>query len=173
MAILIMISTFGCNSGLILSGARVYYAMSQDGLFFKKAGELNAAGVPSFALWIQCIWASILCLSGTYGDLLDYATFVSLIYYCVTIAGIFVLRLKEPDAERPYKVPGYPITPAIYIALALAICAILLYTKTDNTVRGLIIIAIGIPFYYSPIPSCVYRYWCPVLKQLLLTYKCM
>ncbi len=148
MAILIMISTFGCNSGLILSGARVYYAMSQDGLFFKKAGELNAAGVPSFALWIQCIWASILCLSGTYGDLLDYATFVSLIYYCVTIAGIFVLRLKEPDAERPYKVPGYPITPAIYIALALAICAILLYTKTDNTVRGLIIIAIGIPFYY-------------------------
>lgn len=148
MAVLIMISTFGCNSGLILSGARVYYAMSKDGLFFKGAGKLNDANVPSMALWIQGAWASLLCLSGTYGDLLDYATFVSLIYYVVTIAGIFILRKKEPDMERPYKVPGYPITPIIYILLALTICLILLYTKTANTGRGLLIIALGIPFYY-------------------------
>jgi basic amino acid/polyamine antiporter, APA family len=148
MAVLIMISTFGCNSGLILSGARVYYAMSQDGLFFKKAGVLNDAGVPGNALWVQCIWACLLCLSGTYGDLLDYATFVSLIYYAVTIAGIFALRKSEPTAERPYKVPGYPFTPIIYILLASAICLILLYTKTKNTGFGLLIIAIGIPIYY-------------------------
>lgn len=148
MAGLIMISTFGCNSGLILSGARVYYAMSQDGLFFKGASKLNAANVPGYSLWIQCIWASLLCLSGSYNDLLDYATFVSLIYYAVTIAGIFVLRKTEPDAERPYKVPGYPITPAIYILLAGIICLILLYTKTANTGRGLLIILLGIPFYY-------------------------
>ena len=148
MAILIMISTFGCNSGLILSGARVYYAMAKDGLFFKKAGDLNDADVPGFALWVQCVWASLLCLSGTYGDLLDYATFVSLIYYIVTIAGIFVLRKKEPDTERPYRVPGYPITPIIYILLALGICLILLYTKTANTGRGLLIIAAGIPIYF-------------------------
>jgi basic amino acid/polyamine antiporter, APA family len=148
MSLLIIISTFGCNSGLILSGARVYYAMSKEGLFFKKAAELNKNDVPGFALWVQCIWASLLCLSGTYSDLLDYATFVSLIYYCVTIAGIFVLRKKDPDAERPYKVPGYPITPIIYILLALSICLILLYTKTGNTGRGLLIIAIGVPFYF-------------------------
>lgn len=148
MAGLIMVSTFGCNSGLILSGARVYYAMSQEGLFFKGASKLNKADVPGYSLWIQCIWASVLCLSGTYNDLLDYATFVSLIYYAVTIAGIFVLRRTEPDAERPYKVPGYPITPFIYILLATAICLILLYTKTANTGRGLLIILLGIPFYY-------------------------
>jgi basic amino acid/polyamine antiporter, APA family len=148
MSLLIIVSTFGCNSGLILSGARVYYAMSKEGLFFKKAAELNKNDVPGFALWVQCVWASLLCLSGTYGDLLDYATFVSLIYYVVTIAGIFVLRKTDPDAERPYKVPGYPITPIIYILLALAICIILLYTKTQNTGRGLLIIAMGLPFYY-------------------------
>ena len=148
MSALIMVSTFGCNSGLILSGARVYYAMSKEGLFFKKAAELNENDVPGFALWVQCLWASLLCLSGTYGDLLDYATFVSLIYYVVTIAGIFVLRKKDPNAERPYKVPGYPITPIIYIVLALSICIILLYTKTGNTGRGLVIIALGLPFYY-------------------------
>ena len=148
MSALIMVSTFGCNSGLILSGARVYYAMSKEDLFFKKASELNNAGVPEFSLWIQCLWASVLCLSGTYGDLLEYATFVSLIYYCITIAGIFILRKKEPDAERPYKVPGYPITPLIYILLALIICLILLYTKTSSTGMGLLIIAVGIPVYY-------------------------
>jgi basic amino acid/polyamine antiporter, APA family len=147
MAALIMISTFGCVSGTSLSGGRVYYAMSQAGLFFKKAGELNDAKVPGNALWMQCVWASILCLTGTYGDLLDYCTFVSLIFYAVTIAAVFVLRRREPDAERPYKVPFYPLTPAIYIALATGICLILLVTKTTNTVLGLLIVAAGIPFY--------------------------
>jgi APA family basic amino acid/polyamine antiporter len=148
MAGLIMVSTFGCNSGLILSGARVYYAMSEAGLFFKKASELNRFAVPGFALWIQCVWASLLCLSGTYGDLLDYATFASLVFYCVTIAGIFALRKKEPDAERPYRVPLFPITPIIYILITIGICLILLYTKTANTGRGLLIVGLGLPIYY-------------------------
>lgn len=148
MAGLIMVSTFGCNSGLILSGARVYYAMSEAGLFFKKASELNSFAVPGFALWIQCVWASLLCLSGTYGDLLDYATFASLVFYCVTIAGIFALRKKEPDAERPYRVPLFPITPIIYILITIGICLILLYTKTANTGRGLLIVGLGLPIYY-------------------------
>jgi basic amino acid/polyamine antiporter, APA family len=148
MAALIMVSTFGCNSGLILSGARVYYAMSQDNLFFKKAGQLNQNQVPEYALWVQCIWACLLCLSGTYGDLLDYVIFFSLIFYAVTIACIFKLRRTEPDAERPYKVPLYPIIPIIYILLAIAICVILLYTKTGNAVRGVIIVGLGIPLYY-------------------------
>lgn len=147
MAALIMISTFGCVSGTSLSGARVYYAMSQAGLFFKKAGELNAAKVPGNALWMQCVWASLLCLSGTYGDLLDYCTFVSLIFYAVTIAAVFVLRRREPHAERPYRVPFYPFTPAIYIVLAVGICLILLVTKTTNTGLGLLIVAAGVPFY--------------------------
>lgn len=147
MAALIMISTFGCVSGTSLSGARVYYAMAQGGLFFKKAGELNAAKVPGNALWMQCVWASLLCLSGTYGDLLDYCTFVSLIFYAVTIAAVFVLRRREPNAERPYKVPFYPFTPLIYIILAAGICLILLITKTTNTGLGLLIVAAGVPFY--------------------------
>ena len=147
MAALIMISTFGCVSGTSLSGARVYYAMAQGGLFFKKAGELNAAKVPGNALWMQCVWASLLCLSGTYGDLLDYCTFVSLIFYAVTIAAVFVLRRREPDAERPYKVPFYPFTPLVYIILAVGICLILLITKTTNTGLGLLIVAAGVPFY--------------------------
>jgi APA family basic amino acid/polyamine antiporter len=148
MAALIMISTYGCNNGLILSGARVYYAMSKDGLFFKRASELNKHDVPGFALWVQCVWACVLCLSGTYGDLLDYATFVSLLFYIVTITGIFALRRKEPNAERPYKIPAYPFTPIVYIVLASLVCLILLYTKSGNTVRGLVIVAIGIPIYY-------------------------
>ena len=147
MAALIMISTFGCVSGTSLSGARVYYAMAQAGLFFKKAAVLNDAKVPGNALWMQCVWASLLCLSGTYGDLLDYCTFVSLIFYAVTIAAVFVLRRREPNAERPYKVPFYPLTPAIYIVLAVGICLILLVTKTQNTGLGLLIVAAGIPFY--------------------------
>ena len=148
MAGLIMVSTFGCNNGLILSGARVYYAMAKEGLFFKKAGTLNKNNVPQFALWIQAAWASILCLSGTYGDLLDYCTFASLLFYIVTIGGLFILRKKEPDAERPYKVFAYPILPILYIVIATAICAILLVTKTQNTVSGLVIVGLGLPIYY-------------------------
>ncbi len=148
MAALIMVSTFGCNNGIILAGGRVYYAMAKDGLFFKQAEQLNNNGVPAFAMWIQAVWASVLCLSGTYGDLLDYTTFASLLFYIVTIAGIFILRRREPNAERPYKVIGYPLMPILYIVLALSICIILLYTKTFNTGSGLLIVALGAPVYY-------------------------
>ena len=147
MALLIMVSTFGCNNGIILSGARVYYAMSKEGLFFKKAGALNKNDVPGFALWVQACWASVLCLSGTYGDLLEYCTFASLLFYIVTIAGVFILRKKEPDAERPYKTLAYPLMPALYILIATTICAILLYTKPQSTFSGLAIVLIGAPLY--------------------------
>ena len=148
MAILIMVSTFGCNNGIILAGGRLFYAMSKDGLFFPRAGKLNENGVPAFALWIQAIWASALCFSGKYGDLLSYATFASLIFYCVTIAGIFVLRRKEPDAPRPYKALGYPLVPALYIIVASAICIDLVFMDTRNSVAGLILVAIGVPIYF-------------------------
>lgn len=148
MAGLIMVSTFGCNNGLILAGARVYYAMAEEGLFIKKAATLNDRDVPGFALRIQAVWASVLCLSGTYGDLLDYATFASLIFYMVTIGGVFILRRKEPDAERPYRVMGYPLVPALYILVAGAICVILLITKPQNTWSGVFIVLLGIPVYY-------------------------
>jgi len=148
MAILIMISTFGCNNGIILAGARVYYAMAKDGLFFKGAAKLNQHDVPAYALWVQAIWASILCLSGTYGDLLDYTTFASLLFYIITISGIFVLRKKEPNTERPYKVLAYPILPILYIIAAASICLILLYTKPQNTWSGLFIVLLGSPFYF-------------------------
>lgn len=148
MAALIMISTFGCNNGAILAGPRLYYAMSKEGLFFKRAGELNKNDVPGFGLWVQCIWASLLCLSGTYGDLLNYVTFASLLFYTVTIAGIFILRKKEPDAERPYKTVLYPFLPALYIILALAICSILLYTTPGTSGKGLLIVFLGAPVYF-------------------------
>ncbi|HAP02078.1 MAG TPA: amino acid transporter [Bacteroidetes bacterium] len=147
MAALIMISTFGCNNGIILAGGRFYYAMAKDGLFFKQAEKLNSKSVPANALWVQAVWASVLCLSGKYGDLLDYTTFASLIFYIVTIAGIFALRKREPNAERPYKALGYPFVPVLYIVLAFSICAILLYTKTFNTGIGLLIVALGAPVY--------------------------
>ncbi len=148
MAALIMVSTFGCNNGIILSGARVYYAMAQEGLFFKKAGTLNKYDVPGFALVVQAIWASVLCLSGTYGDLLDYTTFASLLFYIITITGVFVLRKKEPDTPRPYKTLAYPIMPVLYIILALSVCVILLITKPQNTWSGLFIVLLGTPFYF-------------------------
>ena len=148
MALLIMISTFGCNNGIILSGARVYYAMAKEGLFFNKAAKLNKSGVPEFALWVQAIWASVLCLSGTYSDLLDYTTFASLVFYIITISGIFVLRKREPNAHRPYKVLAYPFLPIMYIVCAVTICAILLYTKPQNTWSGLFIVLLGTPFYF-------------------------
>ena len=148
MAALIMVSTFGCNNGLILAGARLYYAMAQDGLFLKQASHFNQNAVPGRALWLQCIWASLLCLSGTYGDLLDYCTFTSLVFYIVTIGGLFVLRRKEPNAERPYKALGYPLVPALYIVAGLTICGILLWTKTFNTGMGLLIAGLGIPIYF-------------------------
>jgi len=147
MAVLIMVSTFGCNNGLILAGARLYYAMAKDGLFLEQASHLNKNAVPGKALWLQCLWASILCLSGRYGDLLDYCTFASLCFYIVTIIGLFVLRRKEPDTERPYRAVGYPLVPALYIIAGLTICGILLYTKTFNTGMGLLIAGLGVPVY--------------------------
>ena len=148
MAGLIMISTFGCNTGLILAGGRLFYAMAKDGLFFKKAGDLNDDDVPAKALWLQCIWACVLCISGKYGDLLTYATFASLLFYILTIYGIFILRKKEPNAERPYKAFGYPLIPALYILITAAICVTLLIYDTKNTGLGLFIVALGIPVYY-------------------------
>jgi APA family basic amino acid/polyamine antiporter len=148
IAVMIMISTFGCNNGLILAGARVYYTMSQDGLFFKKAGTLNKNAVPEWALWAQCIVAGLLCLSGKYGDLLDMVSFIVVIFYVLTIIGIFILRKKRPEMERPYKAFGYPILPAIYILMGTCFCGLLIIYKPNFTWPGLIITLIGIPLYY-------------------------
>lgn len=148
MAVLIMVSTFGCNNGLILSGARVYYAMAIDGLFFKKVAKMNKFSVPGVALILQGIWASLLCLSGKYGDLLDYVVFAVLLFYILTIIGLFILRKKKPDAERPYKAWGYPILPALYIVFATVICINLLINKPNFTWPGVIIVLLGIPVYY-------------------------
>jgi APA family basic amino acid/polyamine antiporter len=148
IAICIMISTFGCNNGLILAGARVYYTMAKDGLFFKQVGQLNKFAVPQVALWIQCIAASLWCLSGKYGDLLDMISFVVVMFYMLTIAGIFILRKKQPNAERPYKAFGYPVLPILYIIMGLAFCILLVIYKPDYTWPGLVIALAGIPVYY-------------------------
>ena len=148
IAVMIMISTFGCNNGLILAGARVYYTMAQDGLFFKKAGTLNKNAVPAWALWAQCVVAGLLCLSGKYGDLLDMVSFIVVIFYILTIIGIFILRKKRPEMERPYKAFGYPILPAIYILMGTCFCVLLIIYKPNFTWPGLIITLIGIPLYY-------------------------
>ena len=148
MALFIMISTFGCNHSLILTAPRVYYAMAQDGLFFKKAGEINRFGVPGFALVVQGIWSVLLCLSGTYSDLLDYVIFAVLIFFAITILAIFVLRVKRPDIPRPYKAFGYPVIPAVYILATVQIMVILLIYKPKYTFPGLIIVLLGVPVYY-------------------------
>jgi len=148
MAAFIMISTFGCNNGLILSGARVYYAMAADKLFFTKTGELNNRNVPAKGLMFQCIWACLLCLSGTYSNLLDYVIFAVLIFYVLTIAGVFILRVKKTDAERPYKTFGYPAVPALYIILASTMMIILFIYKPNYSWPGLIIVLLGVPVYF-------------------------
>jgi APA family basic amino acid/polyamine antiporter len=148
IAVMIMISTFACNNGLIMAGARVYYTMAKDGLFFKKAAVLNESSVPSWALWAQCFWASALCLTGKYGDLLDFVVIIVLIFYILTIYGIFILRKKMPDAERPYKAFGYPFLPMLYLIIATAICVALLFTKTSTCGWGVLIMLTGIPIYY-------------------------
>jgi APA family basic amino acid/polyamine antiporter len=153
IALMIMISTFGCNNGLILAGARVYYTMAKDGLFFKPAGELNQFAVPQWALWVQCVVASILCLSGKYGDLLNMVSFVVVIFYVLTIIGIFILRKKRPNAERPYKAFGYPVLPILYIILGVAFCLLLIKYKPDYTWPGLIIVLIGVPLYFIAIAA--------------------
>jgi APA family basic amino acid/polyamine antiporter len=148
IAIMIMVSTFGCNNGLILAGARVYYTMAKDGLFFKQAGTLNKNAVPQWALWAQAVVASLLCLSGSYGDLLDMIAFVVVLFYALTIIGIFVLRKKRPDIERPYKAFAYPVLPAIYILLAITFCVFLIIMKPKFAVIGLVIVLAGIPLYF-------------------------
>ena len=148
MAVLIMISTFGCNHGLIIAGPRVYYAMAKDGLFFKKVGSINKKGVPGFAIVVQGVWSVILCFSGTYGNLLDFVIFAVLLFFALTILAIFILRLKKPDIERPYKAFGYPVIPALYILITSLIMVILLIYKPNYTFPGLGIVLLGIPVYF-------------------------
>jgi APA family basic amino acid/polyamine antiporter len=148
IALMIMISTFGCNNGLIMAGARVYYTMAKDGLFFKRVGTLNKFSVPGFALWIQALVACILCLSGTYGDLLNMISFVAVLSYVFTILGIFILRRRMPDAERPYKAFGYPVLPAIYLLMGTAFCILLLVFTGAFAIGGLVIVLIGVPIYF-------------------------
>jgi basic amino acid/polyamine antiporter, APA family len=150
MAVAIMISTFGCNNGLILSGARVYYAMARDDLFFRRAGELHPTyRTPALALGVQAVWTSLLCLSGTYGQLLDYLIFAAVLFYMLTVIGLFALRVKRPAAPRPVKAPGYPWLPAIYVVATALICVNLLIQKPLYTWPGLIIVALGVPVYFG------------------------
>ena len=163
MALAIMVSTFGCANGLILAGARVYYAMSRDGLFFRNIGKLNAKHVPAMGLVLQGIWAAFLVLLRTrlvdsatgavsygnlYGVLLDYVIFAALMFYVLTIGGVFVLRCKRPNAERPYRAWGYPIVPILYILTALSIMLILILYQTQDTWPGLVIVLLGVPVYF-------------------------
>lgn len=148
MAVFVMVSTFGCNHGLILAGPRVYYAMARDGLFFKKVGEINRKGVPGFAIVVQGVWAILLCLSGTYSNLLDYVIFAVLIFFTLTILAIFILRVRRPDIPRPYKAFGYPVIPMVYILTTTFIMIILLIYKPNYTFPGLVIVLLGIPVFY-------------------------
>ncbi len=149
MAAAILVSTFGCNNGLILAGARVYYAMAKDGLFFKSVAELHPKyKTPGVSLGVQAAWTCLLCLSGTYSQLLDYIIFAVLVFYILTIIGLFVLRRKRPEAPRPYRAIGYPVLPAIYILMAVFIDVVLLRYKPQYTWPGLIIVLLGIPVYF-------------------------
>jgi basic amino acid/polyamine antiporter, APA family len=148
MAIAILVSSFGCNNGLILAGARIYYAMAKDRLFFKSVGRVNRHHTPGNALIVQCIWASILCLSGTYNQLLDFLIFAVLIFYILTLTGLFILRYTKPQMERPYRAIGYPVLPAIYLLMAIFIEVQLLRYKPQYTWPGLIIVLIGVPVYW-------------------------
>jgi basic amino acid/polyamine antiporter, APA family len=148
MAGAIMVSTFGCLNGLILSGPRLYYAMARDRLFFSRTGHLNPAGVPAGGLWLQMAWASLLTLSGTYGNLLDYVVFAALLFYVLTVVGLFILRRTRPEAERPYRVYGYPWLPGLYVLAASAIMLDLLFVKPAYTWPGLLIVLTGVPIYF-------------------------
>jgi APA family basic amino acid/polyamine antiporter len=148
MAVAVMLSTFGCTNGLILMGARLYYAMARDGLFFQSVGRLNRHGVPAVALLLQGGWSCVLIFSGTYSQLLDYVVFAALLFYVLTVLGLFVLRVKRPDAERPYRAFGYPVVPALYVLLCAAIMVDLLVVRPLYTWPGLIIVLTGIPVYF-------------------------
>jgi APA family basic amino acid/polyamine antiporter len=148
MAIAIMISTFGCQNGLVLSGARLTFAMARDGLFFRSVGKVNRHHVPAVALWVQAIWASVLVFSGTYNELLDYVIFAALLFYALTVGGLFVLRSRRPDAPRPYRAFGYPALPGLYVALCTAVMLDLLVVKPVLTWPGLLLVLTGIPVYF-------------------------
>ena len=150
MAIAILVSTFGCNNGLILAGARVYYAMARDGLFFRSVGTLNARSVPAAGLIVQSIWTAFLCLTGSYGQLLNYVIFAALVFYALTTIGLFILRVKRPDAERPYRVLGYPALPAVYIALTTLVMLLILLSPStrQDAFLGLVLVLIGIPVFF-------------------------
>lgn len=149
MAFAILLSAFGCNNGLILSGARVYYAMAKDGLFFRKVSKLHPTyRTPAVSLMVQMVWTCILCVSGSYGQLLDYIVFAVLVFYILTIGALFVLRVKRPNAERPYRAIGYPVLPLVYIVMALFIDVVLLRYKPQFTWPGLIIVLLGVPVYF-------------------------
>jgi len=153
IAVLIMVSTFGCINGLVMAGARVYYTMAQDGLFFKQAATLNKNAVPQWALWSQAVVAALLCLSGRYGELLDMVSFVVVIFYVLTIIGIFILRKKKPEMERPYKAFGYPVLPLIYVLMGTSFCVLLVMFKPEYTWPGLIITLLGVPLYFFAVRS--------------------
>ena len=150
MAIAILISTFGCNNGLILAGARVYYAMARDGLFFRKVGTLNERRVPAAGLVVQSIWVALLCLTGSYGQLLNYVIFAALVFYALTTIGLFMLRAKRPEIERPYRAIGYPVLPALYIALTTAVMILILLSPStrQDAFLGLAIVVLGVPVYF-------------------------
>jgi basic amino acid/polyamine antiporter, APA family len=149
IAILVMVSTFGCINGLVLAGARVFQTMAKDGMFFKAAIQNNKNGVPEKSLWMQGIWAAVLCLSGQYGNLLDMISFVIVLFYMITVFGVIYLRIKKPSLERPYKTWLYPITPIIYLIIGGAFCVLLLIYKQQYTWPGLIIVLLGVPIYLA------------------------
>jgi len=148
MAVLVMISTFGCVNGIVLAGARVFQTMAKDGLFLKSAIENNKNGVPEKSLWMQGIWASLLALSGQYGDLLDMISFVIVLFYMITVFGVIYMRIKKPDAERSYKTWLYPVTPILYLLIGTAFCVLLIIYKQQYTWPGLLLVLIGLPVYY-------------------------
>lgn len=147
MAVLVMISTFGCINGLVLAGSRVFQTMAKDGMFFKAAITNNKNGVPEKSLWMQGIWATVLCLSGQYGNLLDMISFVIVLFYMITVFGVIYLRIKQPNLERPYKTWLYPVTPIVYLLIGAAFCILLLMYKQQYTWPGLIIVLLGVPVY--------------------------
>jgi APA family basic amino acid/polyamine antiporter len=147
MAVAIVISTLGCNAGLVLAGPRVFFAMAEDKLFFRKAGTLNEYRTPAFSLWTQAIWASVLCLSGTYNQLLDYVIFAQLLFYALTIMALFRLRRVRANLPRPVKAFGYPVVPGLYLVALLFLAVVLLVEKPLYTTAGLVIVALGIPVY--------------------------
>ncbi|WP_374444984.1 APC family permease [Epilithonimonas sp.] len=148
IAVLVMISTFGCVNGIVLAGARVFQTMAKDGLFLKSAVENNKSGVPAKSLWMQGIWASLLCLSGQYGDLLDMISFVIVLFYMITVFGVIYLRIKKPELERGYKTFLYPFTPILYLVIGTGFCILLFIYKPQYTWPGLGLILLGLPVYF-------------------------